>query len=407
MNINQQTMFTRDNLPVMRGMDSESVDLIYLDPPFNSKKQWSAPIGSKAAGAAFKDSWTLSDIDKADLGILAEERPQLAKLIDAIGDVNGDADKSYLLMMAPRLIEMQRILKPTGSIYLHCDPVMSHSLKLVMDTIFGSQNFRNEIIWSYQGTGEPKRHFKRKHDVILFYAQSKNCYFSDKGSSESISDFSKSKFTKVDEKGRFKEIKHPDGSIHRQYMRDKQRMRDVWEIPIINAMARERTGYPTQKPLRLLNRIIEASSNPGDFVLDPFCGCATACVAAQDLNRKWIGIDISEKAVALVLRRFKDELQILVPKIIHRDDIPIRSDGIVSSKNIKHIRYGEQEGYCVGCKHHFPFHGLTIDHIVPQSQGGTDDDSNIQLLCSSCNSTKGNRSMGHLKAALQEKGIGQ
>ena len=132
-------MFTGDNLPIMRGMDSESVDLIYLDPPFNSKKQWSAPIGSKAAGAAFKDAWTLSDIDKADLGILAEERPKLAKLIDAVGDVNGDADKAYLLMMAPRIIELHRILKSTGSIYLHCDPTMSHSLKLVMDEIFESR----------------------------------------------------------------------------------------------------------------------------------------------------------------------------------------------------------------------------------------------------------------------------
>ena len=182
---------------------------------------------------------------------------------------------------------------------------------------------------------------------------------------------------------------------------------NVWNIDKINNSSLERTGYPTQKPLTLLNRIIGASSNPGDFVLDPFCGCATACVSAQDLNRKWIGIDISEKAIELVLQRFKDELKILAPKIIHREDIPIRSDGIVRSKNIKHVRYGEREGYCAGCKHHFPFHGLTIDHIVPQSHGGTDDDSNIQLLCASCNSTKGNRSMGHLKAKLEERGIGQ
>ena len=133
-------------------------------------------------------------------------------------------------------------------------------------------------------------------------------------------------------------------------------------------------------------------------------GVRTACVAAQDLNRKWIGIDISEKAIELVLQRFKDELKIFAPKIIHREDIPIRSDGVISSKNIKHIRYGEQEGYCAGCNHHFPFHGLTIDHIVPQSQGGSNDDSNIQLLCSSCNSIKGNRSMGLLKAILEERG---
>ena len=176
MNIKSQTMFTGDNLPIMRGMDSESIDLIYLDPPFNSKKQWSAPIGSKAAGAAFKDAWTLNDIDKADLGIMAEERPKLAKLIDAIGDVNGNADKSYLLMMAPRIIEMHRILKPTGNIYLHCDPVMSHSLKLVMDEVFGVAQFRNEIIWCYSTGGRAKKFFAKKHDIVLLYTKT-NKYF--------------------------------------------------------------------------------------------------------------------------------------------------------------------------------------------------------------------------------------
>ena len=130
-------------------------------------------------------------------------------------------------------------------------------------------------------------------------------------------------------------------------------------------------------------------------MFDPFCGCATTCVAAQDLNRNWIGIDISEKAVELVLRRFKDELKILAPKIINRSEIPIRSDGVVRSKDIKHIRYGEQEGHFAGGKHFSPFHGLTIYYRVARSAGGTDDDSNIQLLCSSCNSIKGNRSMGY------------
>ena len=393
-------MFTGDNLPIMRGMDSESVDLIYLDPPFNSKKQWSAPIGSKAAGAAFKDAWTLSDIDKADLGILAEERPKLAKLIDAVGDVNGDADKAYLLMMAPRIIEMHRILKSTGSIYLHCDPTMSHSLKLVMDEIFGIKNFRNEIIWHYRRwTGKAKK-FQKLHDVIFFYTKTDTYNFN-----VLYTEYTEGSVNRKMQGvlNRFKDGKShfvSNESIDKKGVREN----DVWQIPFVAPSAKERLGYPTQKPLRLLNRIIEASSNPSDLILDPFCGCATACVAAQDLNRKWIGIDISEKAIELVLQRFKDELKIFAPKIIHREDIPIRSDGVISSKNIKHIRYGEQEGYCAGCNHHFPFHGLTIDHIVPQSQGGSNDDSNIQLLCSSCNSIKGNRSMGLLKATLEERG---
>ena len=150
-NVQPKTMFTGDNLPILRGIDSESIDLIYLDPPFNSKKKKSAPIGSIAAGAAIEDAWTLDDIDVADLGILgilAEDRPNLANLIDVIGEINGKGDKSYLLMMSSRLIEIHRILKATGAVYLHCDPTMSHSLKLIMDEIFnnhGEGEIMNEI----------------------------------------------------------------------------------------------------------------------------------------------------------------------------------------------------------------------------------------------------------------------
>ena len=403
MNIKSQTMFTGDNLPIMRGMDPESVDLIYLDPPFNSKKQWSAPIGSKAAGAAFKDAWTLNDIDKADLGIMAEERPKLAKLIDAIGDVNGNTDKSYLLMMAPRIIEMHRILKPTGSIYLHCDPTMSHSLKLVIDEVFGGAQFRNEIVWCYSTSGRTKKFFAKKHDIILLYTKTNKSFWGNYKIPVSKK-YLNSHYRQFDSKGRRCRIRVDHGKTRIYYPEDGMICNDWWEIPYLNSMSEERTGYPTQKPLKLLNRIIEASSNPGDLVLDPFCGCATACVAAQDLNRNWIGIDISEKAIELVLLRFKDELKIFAPKIIHRKDIPIRSDGVIRSKNIKHILYGKQEGHCGGCNHHFPFHGLTIDHIIPTSKGGPNDDSNLQLLCSSCNSIKGIRSMGHLKATLEERG---
>lgn len=135
-NVKPNTLFVGDNLPVLRGMDPDMVDLIYLDPPFNSKKEWNAPIGSKGAEVGFKDTWTLSDIDKEDIKLLEVDYPDISNLINTIGRINGDGDRSYLLMMATRLIEMQRVLKPTGSIYLHCDPTMSHSLKLLMDSIF-------------------------------------------------------------------------------------------------------------------------------------------------------------------------------------------------------------------------------------------------------------------------------
>ena len=147
MNWKDKTIFIGDNLHVMRGMNSESVDLIYLDPPFNSNRNYAAPIGSQAAGAAFKDTWTLSDIDIAEHGELAEQAPSLHTVIQAAREAHGKGMQSYLIMMSTRLLEMKRILKGTGSIYLHCDPTASHYLKLVMDSIFGAGNFRNEITW--------------------------------------------------------------------------------------------------------------------------------------------------------------------------------------------------------------------------------------------------------------------
>ena len=402
--IKPSTIFTGDNLPILRGMDGESVDLIYLDPPFNSNRNYAAPIGSKAAGAEFKDVWTLHDTDNAWWGELADAHPALYRVIDGAGAAGGKGDKAYCIYMAVRLLEMRRVLKSTGSLYLHCDPTMSHSLKLVLDTIFGKDNFRNEIIWSYQGTGQPKVHFKRKHDSILFYAKTKKSFFSDNGSSEDISDFSKGKYTKQDEFGRYKEIKHPDGKIYKQYQRQQQRMRDVWDIPVINAMAKERLGYPTQKPLSLLKRIVMASSKEGAIVLDPFCGCATACLAAESLRRKWIGIDLSVRAFELINERLKNELGGIFAQVIHRTDIPKRAGG-KRSKEIKHTLFGKQRGLCNGCKSAFEFRNFEVDHIVPQAEGGADDDGNLQLLCGWCNRKKGTKPMEYLIAELDREGI--
>ena len=163
-----QTIWTGDCLDILRGMNSESVDLIYLDPPFNSKANYAAPIGSKAAGAAFKDTWTLSDVDAEWINLIEAKQPALYRVLVA---AMSNSDKSYLAYMAARLLEVPRTLKPTGSIYLHCDPTMSHYLKLVMDAIFGRKQFRNEIVWYYRGAGTPKKDFARRHDVILRYAR--------------------------------------------------------------------------------------------------------------------------------------------------------------------------------------------------------------------------------------------
>jgi len=319
-NIHNRQVFAMDNIDVLRAINSASVDLIYLDPPFNKKKEFVSPLKKdffkdmaeeqktqikETKKARFKDIFTEDDA-KLELALEIKERHEkLYNLLNSIKQIEGGKSFNfwYLVYMAIRLIECQRVLKKTGSIYLHCDPTMSHYLKLVMDYIFGESNFRNEIIWSYQGTGQPGNAFKRKHDIVLFYGRTRSSYFSEKGSSEPIGDFSKSKYTQKDEKGLYKNIRHPDGNVHKQYIRSHQRMRDVWEIPIINAMAKERTGYPTQKPLALLKRIINASSNEGDMVLDPFCGCATTPVAAEILNRQWVGVDLEPRSYHLVVQR--------------------------------------------------------------------------------------------------------
>ena len=167
-----RTVWTGDNLDIMRGMNSESVDLIYLDPPFNSNRNYAAPVGSKAAGAAFKDTWALSDLDVAWMGLIADTEPALYQVVHAAGLAHGKGMQSYLCMMAVRLIEMRRLLKPTGSIYLHCDPTASHYLKALMDVVFGRQQFRNEITWQRTNSHNNARKYGNITDTILYYAKS-------------------------------------------------------------------------------------------------------------------------------------------------------------------------------------------------------------------------------------------
>ena len=401
-NWSNRTLWTGDNLDIMRGMNSESVDLIYLDPPFNSNKNYAAPIGSEAAGVAFKDTWTLSDVDEEWHGEIADREPTLYAIIDAAGLSHGKSMKSYLIMMAVRLLEMRRILKPTGSIYLHCDPTASHNLKTLMDAIFGHRNFRNEIVWHYQTGGASKRWFSKKHDVLLFYSQSNDYAF-----------FSENIRVPRSEKS-LKRAANPKGA--RISASDTTKLTtDVWvDISAMSPMARERIGYPTQKPLALLDRIIKASSNEGDMILDPFAGCATALVAADRLQRQWVGIDLSEMAAKLVKKRLRDDSPgqdqatgKLLFDIHHRKDIPRRTDlGELSNyRTHKHTLYGRQEGHCGGCQVMFPFRNMTVDHVVAQSKGGSDHLGNLQLLCGACNSMKGAGSQEQLVARLKAEGI--
>ena len=389
-----KVMWTGDCLYVLRGMNSASVDLIYLDPPFNSNADYAAPIGSQAAGAAFRDTWNLSDVDVEWINLIEDRHPALYRALLA---ATTPSDKSYLVYMAARLLEMKRVLSSDGSIYVHCDQTMAHYLKVLMDAIFGRRYFRNNIVWSYRRWTGAARHFQRMHDDILFYAYEGASFNVQTEPYSEKSKHKQARRSKVTEEGR----------LEQEYTEDDSRlqsMRDVWEISYLNSQAKERVGYPTQKPLALLDRIIRASSNPGDVVMDPFCGCATTCVAADDLGRDWIGIDISPKAAELVVRRIADR-QGLFRDIVHRTDIPKRSDlGKLPRYNSIENRqwlYGLQAGNCAGCGEHFQMRHFEVDHIISRGKGGTDHVENLQLLCGNCNRVKGNRGMEYLRMKLQ------
>ena len=392
------TLYTNDNLFILNGLNSNLVDLIYLDPPFNSKRFYSAPVGSRAAGSSFKDMWTWQDVNEEYLNTLAENYPALTEFIAAAGVMHSKAMAAYLTCMAQRIVEMHRVLKDTGSLYLHCDPTASHYLKALLDEIFGKDNFRNEIVWGYRGGGSPKKDFGRRHDVILRYSKSKDYVFN----SDSVRiPYQAEGLGRKDDamwgrhKGTDKVYKpHSLGKIPE----------DWWIINVLNANDPERTGYPTQKPLALLHRIIKASSNEGDIVMDPFCGCATTCVAAQQLGRKWIGIDIEKQAAGILVERLSNDAG-LFKDFVHTSLIPQRTDIRFEAPSVpvKERLYKEQNGLCNACGSAFNIWNLETDHIIPKAKGGGDYYENYQLLCSSCNKIKGDRPMEYLRLKIETR----
>jgi len=309
MKMKRNTLYYGDCLEVMEKFDDNSVDLIYLDPPFNSKADYNIIFGTQSNGGdrndlaqltAFTDTWEWDE--KADRrvrlikGAIAHPAHRAIRAFSEIYP-DGSGMLSYLSYMAERIAAMRRLLKDTGTIYLHCDPNASHYLKLILDEVFGKANFRNEVIWHYTGGGRSKTYFSRKHDVIFVYGKTDARIFNldaIRVPYKETSGYAKSGITGKSGK---RYAPHPKGTP----------VDDVWNLPIINPMSSERLGYPTQKPLALLKRIVMASSNEGDLVLDPFCGCGTAIEAAHLLGRNWVGIDISSYAIEVIRReRMKD-----------------------------------------------------------------------------------------------------
>jgi site-specific DNA-methyltransferase (adenine-specific) len=347
-------------------------------------------------------------VNEAYLETLAEDFPALTVYIGAVGVLHSKAMSAYLTYMAQRIIEMHRVLKDTGSLYLHCDPTASHYLKILLDEIFGKNNFRNEIIWSYKTTlRASSNNLGRDHDVILFYAKSELHKITPDRADYPPSQNTLKRWSKYADAEGFVSNKHfagskttiIDTSDDSKGFNIKQGIpRDVWDVPHLTGSTKEKVGYPTQKPLALLRRIIKASSNDGDIVLDPFCGCATTCVAAQQLGRKWIGIDIEWKAKEVLIERLSDESG-MFKDFISPDIVPQRTDVFIVSPTKKEMReqlYKEQNKLCNGCGNEYLLKDMETDHIIPKSKGGGDYYENYQLLCGNCNRKKGDRPQEYL-----------
>ncbi len=363
----KNTLFYGDNLTILREyLATDSIDLIYLDPPFNSSRSYNVLFKdesgneSDAQVSAFEDTWHWNESAARTYRDLVESGPaRVASMTGALHEFIGENQMmAYLVMMAARLVELHRVLKPTGSLYLHCDPTASHYLKIVLDSIFGGDNFLGEIIWRRTSSHVTSNRWPRLHDVILSFAKDYDRVTINPPRVPADEEWVEREYRFEDERGRYmvdnltaaettqgpsgqpwrgidpKQIgagRHwryvpetlerldAEGRIYwppkgkypklKQYLHESagKPVGDLWtDIPALGRTSAERLGYPTQKPLALLERIIQASSNPDDIVLDPFCGCGTTIAAAQKLNRRWVGIDITHLAIALQKNRLKD-----------------------------------------------------------------------------------------------------
>ena len=335
-------LFYGDNLDILRNkIASESVDLCYIDPPFNSKRSYFQiynNIGGeqdKAQAQAFTDTWrwdtrAIEGYQQITSNFEGRFTRQVIELVKGLKIILGEDDLlAYLVSMALRVTEIYRVLKPTGTFYLHCDPTASHYLKLMLDAVFCGQggDFLNEIVWCYRGGGSPKKDFGRRHDIIFRYSKSDDYFFNADPvripyQAEGINRKDDAMWGK--HKGTDKIYKpHPLGKIPE----------DWWEIPILNANDPERLGYPTQKPETLLERIIKSSSKEGDVILDAYCGCGTSVAVAERQKRNWIGIDITYHSISLILKRMEKDFGKEILTTIKVDGIPQDMNAAIALAN--------------------------------------------------------------------------
>ena len=445
-NVANRTLFHGDNLDFLRGINSESVHLIATDPPFNKNKDFHATPDSLAKGASFQDRWSWRDDLHDDWldALQASEHERVWGAITGAKLVYGDDMGAFLCWLGVRLLEMHRILRDDGSIYLHIDHTAHAYVKTLMDSIFGVTNFRNEIVWAYTGPSNTPRWFPRKHDTILFYAKSDKARFRRDAVRIPYNEETMARRGRVE--GRKSVIsasvenpgRRDDGEVEERFGAGKV-PEDWWVGIAALTNQREYTRFPTQKPLALYERIIKASSNEGDIVLDPFCGCATTPVAAERLGRQWIGIDIWAGSHGIILQRLQDEglagpdgstdRLLTFGEITYTKTPPERTDAAETAAQPLETPVGRsatrypaprtQHGrlladvgaFCQGCGRDYGFDPrvLEVDHKLPKADDGSDHYDNLTLLCPPCNKEKRdrytltglqakNRAEGHLAA---------
>ena len=394
-NFQNRSLYQMDNLAVLRGINSGTIDLIATDPPFNKGRDFHATPASLAAGASFQDRWSWKDDVQTEwVDAIEDGWPETHALIEAVR-LTYEPMAAYLCFMGVRLMEMQRVLKETGSIYLHCDPTANAYLRMLMDTIFGRKNFRNEIIWYYKNASRGRAQHAKAHENILLYAKDGRGVFNRSAVlapyESGMTEWRYKKAGKTPPEG-----KTPD---------------DVIVMPALNTMDKERTGYPTQKPLALYEWIIKASSNEGDVVFDPFAGCATTCVAAERLGRQWIGADYWEKVTPIVVSRLDAtvpaplggswsgaiNLQTAPPTRTDAGDNAAPEQALpMSTFGFRRRRWNDkvmlqmltqQFGIrCWACLFNYPDTDYyDLDHVRPKNDGGENDLSNRSVLCTPCN----------------------
>ena len=491
-NFRNRTLYHGDNLEFLRGMNSETVHLIATDPPFNKNRDFHATPDSLAAGARFRDRWRWDeDVHEEWTDHIIDDWPAVWEVITAARASYGDDMGAFLCWLGVRLMEMHRVLREDGSLYLHCDPTASHYLKAMLDAIFGSDNFRNEITWKRTSAkGLAYKNLPNNHDTLLRYSKSANWTWNPQFMPHDP-DYVE-KFYRYFEKGtdrryRLDNLANPNKDrpnltyeflgVTRVWRWTKERMQEAYEnglviqtkpgavpglkryldeqkgrpigsvwtdLQPVQSQANERTGYPTQKPLALYRRIIEASSNEGDFVLDPFCGCATTPVAAEQLNRQWVGMDIWDGAKDIVLERLQDEwlftqegaaaagVTPMFPHTVHYETAPPeRTDDNevaapsfrlpfqrprepwqrISHKGMTKVlatAQGSGEGViCAGCGRVLEREFMQLDHIQPKAEGGANHILNRILLCGPCNRRKRNYlTLAGLRRENKKKAVG-